>query len=434
MRVLIMGGGLGGLCLAQGLVKAGVEVAVFERDRTRSDRLDRYRLHVSPAGSRALRACLPDSAWEAFLLGVGDAEGGFGFLTERLRTLVVVDDDVMYPPSADAAERAYPVDRLFLRETLLRGLDGIVEFGRKFERYTQLPDGTVTARFADGSSTTGDVLVGADGVGSAVRRQYRPGTDPVPTGAYGIGWTVPLHGTVGPPVPGRLRTGLNMIMAAVPFFLFTSVFRRPEHDGQADGTAFAQQGDYLLCALVARQEACPPGIEALSVQGLREAAAKMMRGWHPDLVRLASRAAPAAFGAYPFTVAPPVSDWGPSTVTLLGDAVHAMPPASGNGANMAFRDASLLHRNLADAARGSTPLLQAIGDYEREMRDYAFSTIRSAMINERLGLNANPIAQCGMRAWFRICDAFPAAKRAGFGESWAKDARPRPWELQPANP
>lgn len=166
---------------------------------------------------------------------------------------------------------------------------------------------------------------------------------------------------------------------------------------------------------------------------LREAVAKMMTGWHPRLVRLAAQAAPVAFGAYPFTVAPPVSDWAPSTVTLLGDAIHAMPPNGGNGANMAFRDASLLHRNLADAARGSTPLLQAIGDYEREMRDYAFSAIRSAMTNERLGLNASPMAQAGMRAWFRICDAFPAAKRAGFGESWAKDARPRPWELQPAN-
>ena len=167
----------------------------------------------------------------------------------------------------------------------------------------------MTAYFADGSSAMGDVLVGADGANSAVRRQYRPGTDPVPTGSPGLGWTVPL----------------------------------------------------------------------------------------------------------------------------LGDAVHAMPPAAGNGANMAFRDASLLHRNLADAARGSTLLLQAIGDYESDMRDYAFSTIRTSMTNERLGLNASPLAQFGMRAWFRICDAFPAAKRASFGESWAKDARPRLWELQPAN-
>jgi len=429
-----VGGGLGGLCLAQGLVKAGVQVTVFERDRSSSDRLDRYRLHVSPAGSRALRACLTDIAWESFLLGVGDAEGGFGFLTEQLRTLVIIDDDVMYPPSADAAERAYPVDRLFLRETLLRGLDGIVQFGRQFNRYCQLPDGTVTAHFADGSSATGDVLVGADGAYSAVRRQYRPGTDPVPTGAYGIGWTVPLDGAAGSPVPERLRAGLNMIMAPVPFFLFTSVFRRPEHDGQAGGAAFGQPGDYLLCALVARKEACPPEIRTLSGPGLRETAVKMMKGWHPDLVGLASKAPAAAFGVYPFTVAPPVTDWPPSTVTLLGDAVHAMPPASGNGANMAFRDASLLHRNLANAARGSIPLLRAIGDYEREMRDYAFSAIRSSMTNERLGLNASPIAQCGMRAWFRICDAFPAAKRAGFGESWAKDARPRPWEVRCGGP
>jgi 2-polyprenyl-6-methoxyphenol hydroxylase-like FAD-dependent oxidoreductase len=433
MRVLIIGGGLGGLCLAQGLVKAGVEVTAFERDRTRAERPDRYRLHVSPAGSRALRACLPDSAWQAFLLGVGEAEGGFGFLTEQLRTLVIVDDEVMYPPSADPAQRAYPVDRMFLRETLLSGLDGVVQFGRKFERYTQRPDGAVTAYFADGSSATGDVLVGADGVNSAVRRQYRPGTDPVPTGALGIGWTVPLDGAAGPPVPGRLRTGMNMIMAAVPFFLFTSVFRRPEHDGQAGGQALAQQRDYLLCALVARREACPPGIEAFSGPELRAATVEMMAGWHRALAGLAAGADPAAFGAYPFTVAPPAGDRASSTVTLLGDAVHAMPPAGGNGANMAFRDASLLHRNLADAARGSTPLIDAVGDYEREMRDYAFSAIRSAMTNERLGLNASPMAQAGMRAWFRLCDAFPAAKRAGFGESWAKDARPRPWEVQPAN-
>ena len=430
MRVLIIGGGLGGLCLAQGLVKAGVEVTVFERDQSRSERLDRYRLHVSPAGSRALRACLPDGAWQAFLLGVGVAEGGFGFLTEQLRTLVVVDDDIMYAPSPDPAEHAYPVDRRFLREVLLSGLEGVVKFGRKFDRYTHGPDGTVTAYFADGSRERGDVLVGADGVNSAVRRQYRPGTDPVPTGSLGLGWTVPLDGAAGPPVTGRLRTGMNMIMTADPFFLFTSVFRRPAHNGQLPGGC-TQPEDYLLCALVTRRQAWPAGTEALPGPQLRDAAATMMAGWHPHLVRLAAQADPATFGAYPFTVAQPPGHWAPSTVTVLGDAVHAMPPAAGNGANMAFRDASLLHRNLADAARGATPLLRAIGDYETDMRDYAFSTIRTSMTNERLGLNANPIAQCGMRTWFRICDAFPAAKRAGFGESWAKDARPRPWELQP---
>lgn len=39
------------------------------------------------------------------------------------------------------------------------------------------------------------------------------------------------------------------------------------------------------------------------------------------------------------------------------------------------------------------------------------------------------VAQADMRAWFRLCRAVPAVKRAGFSNSWAKDARPRPWEL-----
>jgi 2-polyprenyl-6-methoxyphenol hydroxylase-like FAD-dependent oxidoreductase len=427
VRVIIAGGGIGGLCLAQGLTKAGIEVAVYERDRSRAERLDRYRLHISPAGSRALHACLPADAWKTFLAGAGEAEGGFGFLTERLKTLVVVDDAVMYPESADPAERGRPADRMFLREVLLSGLDGKVRSGRKLDSYALLPGGAVTARFTDGTTATGDVLVGADGAGSAVRRQYLPAAEPAPTGGLGVGWTVSVDGATGPRIPQRLRTGMNMIMAAVPFFLFTSVFRRP---GRAGDAARPSQEDYLLCALVARRDACPPGIESFDGPALRAAAAKMMAGWHPDLVRLAAEAEPRSFGAFPFLAAPPASRWASSTVTLLGDAIHCMPPAGGNGANMALRDASLLSRSLAAAARGDMPLLQAIGDYETEMRDYGFSAVRTALANERLGLSASHVAQAGMRAWFRLCRAVPAVKRAGFSNSWAKDAEPRPWELR----
>ena len=429
MRVIIAGGGIGGLCLAQGLTKAGIEVAVYERDRSRAERLDRYRLHISPAGSRALHACLPASAWKAFLSGTGEAEGGFGFLTERLQTLVVVDDDVMYPQTADPAQQAHPADRMFLREVLLSGLDGVVRFGQKLDSYAMLPGGAVTARFADGTTATGDVLVGADGARSAVRRQYLPAAEPVPTGTLGIGWTVPLGGATGQRIPQRLRTGMNMIMAAVPFFLFTSVFRRPGRVGDPGG---APQEDYLLCALVAHQDACAPGTGSFDGPALQAAAAQMMAGWHPDLIRLAAEAEPGSFGAFPFAAAPPASPWASSTVTLLGDAIHSMPPAGGNGGNMALRDASLLSQSLAAAARGDTPLLQAISAYETEMRDYAFSAVRTALTNERLAVNASPFAQAGMRAWFRLCSAIPAVKRVGFGDSWAKDARPRPWELKSA--
>jgi 2-polyprenyl-6-methoxyphenol hydroxylase-like FAD-dependent oxidoreductase len=302
-----------------------------------------------------------------------------------------------------------------------------VEFGHRFDHYALLPGGAVTAHFTDGTSATGDVLVGADGVGSAVRRQYQPGAEPVPTGAVGIGWTISLD-DAGQRIPVRLRAGMNMIMTSAPLFLFTSVFRRP---GDASASS---RGNYLLCALVVRRDACAPGIESSAGSALQTAAANLMAGWHPDLIRLAAEAEPGSFGAFPFAAAPPPGHWAASTVTLLGDAVHSMPPAGGTGANMALRDASLLSRNLTAAARGDISLIQAIGDYETEMREYAFSAVRTALANERLGLNASPVAQAAMRAWFRLCRAVPALKRAGFRDSWAKDARPRPWELGPALP
>jgi len=58
LQVLIIGGGIGGLTLAQGLKKSGVSVAVYERDRTTTDRVQGYRVHINPAGSLALHECL----------------------------------------------------------------------------------------------------------------------------------------------------------------------------------------------------------------------------------------------------------------------------------------------------------------------------------------------------------------------------------------
>ena len=65
-HVVIIGGGIGGLTLAQGLRQAGISAAVYERDRTPTDRLQGYRVHISPAGSLALHARLPPHLFEAF--------------------------------------------------------------------------------------------------------------------------------------------------------------------------------------------------------------------------------------------------------------------------------------------------------------------------------------------------------------------------------
>jgi 2-polyprenyl-6-methoxyphenol hydroxylase-like FAD-dependent oxidoreductase len=174
-HVVIVGGGLGGLCLAQGLKKAGVSVAVYERDRTRTDRLQGYRIHIDPDGSRALHECLPLDLFKAFDLTAGVETRGFNFVSHRLEELLHIDLTKVVVSDPIARHRA--VSRITLRQVLLDGLENAVHFDKRFLRYEETPDGRVIAHFDDGSSAIGDILVGADGANSKVRGQFLPHAD-----------------------------------------------------------------------------------------------------------------------------------------------------------------------------------------------------------------------------------------------------------------
>jgi 2-polyprenyl-6-methoxyphenol hydroxylase-like FAD-dependent oxidoreductase len=424
MNVLIVGGGIGGLALAQGLRKHGIDIAIYERDAKRDDRLDRYRLAINPAGSRSLRACLTDQRWQAFLDSAGRPGGGFGFLRTDLRELVVIEDAVMYPDDPDPAERAYPVDRHTLRGVLLDGLDHTVQYGKTFERYELAPDGRPTAYFADGTCATGDVLVGADGINSRVRAQYLPSATRRDAGAFGVGLKLPLSAATRAWLPTRLAQGMNLVLTARPYFLFTSVFERHQPAGD----------DYLLCAFVARNDIFPAHPERLDGTRLKTRIAELVTGWDPALRRLIDECPPDEVIAFPFQVSERLAPWPSSRVTALGDAVHAMPPAGGNGANTALRDAALLTRQLSQAAHGERPLLDAIGEYEAEMRDYGFQAVDLAMQTLRQGLTGNPLEVFFSHNWFRLCSIAGPLRRMTFGHSWAKVSAPRQWEQAVTTP
>jgi DNA-binding MarR family transcriptional regulator len=83
-----------------------------------------------------------------------------------------------------------PLVRSALRRVLLHGLDGVVRFGKEFTRYEPVADGRIVAHFEDGSSATGDVLVGADGIGSKVRAQYLPHAEVADLGLTSARWQV----------------------------------------------------------------------------------------------------------------------------------------------------------------------------------------------------------------------------------------------------
>ena len=88
LSVVIIGAGTGGLCLAHGLKRAGIKVDVFERDRTRKDGLQGYRVGIDPDGSRALEANLPPELFETFLATCAISPTYFNMFTENLGTLL----------------------------------------------------------------------------------------------------------------------------------------------------------------------------------------------------------------------------------------------------------------------------------------------------------------------------------------------------------
>jgi 2-polyprenyl-6-methoxyphenol hydroxylase-like FAD-dependent oxidoreductase len=70
---------------------------------------------------------------------------------------------------------------------------------------------------------------------------------------------------------------------------------------------------------------------------------------------------------------------------LVGDAIHAIHPTLGKGANMAMRNAAVLRDQLVAAARGERPLLEAIAAYEHDMRDATYWLMELAADHDRFG-------------------------------------------------
>jgi 2-polyprenyl-6-methoxyphenol hydroxylase-like FAD-dependent oxidoreductase len=421
MKVIVVGGGIGGLALAQGLRGSGVDVVVYERDEALSSRWEGYRIHVNPVGARALHACLPAAGWREFLATAGPG-GDFGFLTEQLDELVVVEESIMYPGGGRAEENHYAADRATLRRILATGLSDVVRYGARFVDYQRLADGRIEARFADGRTAVGDVLVGADGASSPVRRRYLPDVRTLEVGAVSVGHKIWLTDEVRTALPPRLLTGMNVIDGGDPFFLFTSLFEPPG----------GVSPPYLLGALVARPELLPPDLLELGDDALRVAVDVLLARWHPALRRALADSDPTARKAIAFRATGPVRPWTAGPVTVLGDAIHLMPPVGGLGGNTALRDAHLLTRQLSAVQRGAQEPAAAIAIYEADMREYGAAAIRQALADCEQGLAGGVAAKLGARSWFRLCAAIPALRRRTFGGNWTDPAAPRPWELTAA--
>ena len=127
-----------------------------------------------------------------------------------------------------------------LRQVLFTGMEDVITFDRRFTHYSQHPDGRVTAHFDDGSSDTGDLLVGADGAGSPVRRQYLPHATHTETGLVGIGGKTLLTERAEALLPEPVRNGFGMYFDRRGQFGITHVMRMPW--GGVDGPGSNDEG------------------------------------------------------------------------------------------------------------------------------------------------------------------------------------------------
>jgi 2-polyprenyl-6-methoxyphenol hydroxylase-like FAD-dependent oxidoreductase len=209
----------------------------------------------------------------------------------------------------------------------------------------------VVARLADGSEVAGDVLIGADGIRSTVRRDILGEVAPRYAGYTIWRWVAPFPGS-------RLRPGESWGAGA--------------RFGQA---ALPGERAYAYATL-----STPAG--GRGAAGERRELERVFSGWHapiPDLVAAAPEAAILRNDSYDL---PPLRAWGRGRVTLLGDAAHAMTPNLGQGACQALEDAVALSEWLRDAP-----------DVERALRGYETQRRRPTASFQRRSRSAGAVGQ-----------------------------------------
>jgi 2-polyprenyl-6-methoxyphenol hydroxylase-like FAD-dependent oxidoreductase len=387
LHVLIAGGGLSGLALAQGLRRDGHTCEVFERDADDSRKIGYY-LHMNADGGEALRRCLPADLFELY--------AQTSRRTYDRRESVVLDDQLnelssqphLGPPN-DGERPHTGVHRRTLRAILRARLGDSFHPGKPVTGYYETGT-SVEVTLADGTTAQGDVLVGADGIRSAVRGQKLPGTRVIDAGVRGLGvfGRTPLTAELAAQLPPHLFDGVIIAADQKGSRLLIAVYRPRQRPPEA-AAAIAPDvilepvDDYVMisCSMPPGTVIPPAAQWAPDTPAmLRDAMFQSIVSWHPAARALVQNVDLDSIFAIPFGFLEPAPPWEPSRVTLVGDAAHAMLPTLGLGANLALRDAAHL---LDQLSADDEPLTSVIGAYEQDMRDYVYPFMRMTMDHDR---------------------------------------------------
>lgn len=329
---VVIGGGIGGLAAAAFLDRVGLKVSVFEQAPELSE--VGAGLVVAPNAARLLREL---GVIDTFLERAVKLEVGWEFRrwadgevlsAENLRDVC----ETLY------GEATYTAHRADLLEALRSAVpSSSIRLGKRCTEVV-IQDDRSLVRFADGTSVTADLVVGADGVHSVVRGAVTAPSEPTYSGMCAFRALVPAQ-----LAPQFARRPAQTLWIGPDHHLV----HYPISGGEwVNLVAFAPAGEFA--------------VESWSSMASVAEFLAEFEGWDPrlvDLIRVAGTP-----GRWALLDRRPLSRWSHRTVTLLGDAAHPMFPFYAQGAAQSIEDAAVLARCITST---SHDMPAALGLYER---------------------------------------------------------------------
>ncbi len=316
-RAMIIGCGIAGPATALFLKKAGFDPVIYEAE-SRADDYAGLFLNFARNGMRILKE-----------LGLDEQVRQAGISMNAMRMINGKGGVLGVMGSMSEEPQGYTVKRgelhKILRDEALR--QGIpIEFGKRLKGIEQVGRDRVVARFEDGSSAAGAMLVGCDGIHSRTRRIVLPDApEPSYTGLISFGGFVRSRSI-------RCDAGVqNMVFGKQAFFGYSI----------RDGEEVYWFGNLSFPGKPTRRE-----LMSIPQEQWRDKVRKLYAkdiAPLPEIVRSTEE-----IGVYPIYDMPPVKKWHRQSAVLLGDAVHATSPNAGQGASQALEDAIVLAQCLRD--------------------------------------------------------------------------------------
>lgn len=315
-EALIIGGGIAGAVTAMALRRAGIDSVIYEAYPTGAADIGAF-LTIMHNGMDALRAidaheCVIRHSFPANGIELVSSEG------ETVGLREFGQDGVTSPRTVTRAQLYTALHE----ETARRGIR--IEHGKRLVGAKSSGSG-VTAEFEDGSTASGDLLIGADGIHSAVRRLIDP---ECPQPRYtGLNVVYGYTGDTGIPAASERY---RMIQGSRAFFGYTT---------DPDGRTY-------WFSRIPWPERDRRELEATTPAQWRDQAIEHLTGDRTPAAQIV-RATDDLYGGHAYDV-PSTPVWSRDSMVLVGDAAHAASPAAGQGASMALEDSVVFAQCLRD--------------------------------------------------------------------------------------